>query len=96
VATYNELYGLYSNATLRNLVQAAVTMKAYNILQEATPSQARKDWAKTALQSGQAEADYLLRYVLCANAALTVAQILAATDAAVLTAVGAAVDKLYP
>lgn len=96
MATFTELYGLYTDATLRNLVQAAVSMKAYNILQEATPTTTRKEWAKTAFQSGQAEADYLLRYVLCANAAFTVAQIHAATDASVLAAVGAAVDKLFP
>lgn len=96
MATYAELYGLYNNAALRNLIQVAVAMKAYAILQEATPSVGRVAWAKTAMQSGQGEADYLLRYVLAGNAAAAVAQITSATDAAILASVGAAVDKLFP
>ena len=95
MATYVELRTLFGTGPLHDRMEVAVCLKAYAILQEATPSVARRDWAKQALQNPRAEADYLLTYALCANAALTVAQIQAATDAALLSNVGTAVDKLY-
>jgi len=96
MATYMELRSLFGVGTLHDKMEVAVCLKAYAVLQEATPSVARVAWAKETLQNPKAEADYLLTYALCANAALTVAQIQAATDAALLVNVAAAVDKLYP
>lgn len=95
MATYNELRSLYGDGALKNRVEVAVCMKAHAVLQEATPSAARLAWSKTALQGPAAEADYLLKYALAANAALTLAQIQSAADSALLSAIGAAVDKLY-
>jgi hypothetical protein len=96
MATYRELYELGSNSDLRNVVQVAVTMKAHAIMQEASPSPSRLEWAKGALGSGAPEAAELLRYVLAANSTATKSQILAASDASVQATVDAAVDKLYP
>lgn len=95
MAAYTELYSLFVDASLRNKIQVAAAVKAYQILQEATPSQSRKDWAVKAMTAGQGEADYLLRYVLAANKDLTVQLIQSATDAAIQTQVAAAVDKLF-
>lgn len=52
--------------------------------------------ASAALPPTQDAADKMLAYALAANKALTVAQILTATDVALQAAVDAAVDKLYP
>ena len=96
MATYNELRSLFGEGSLRNRVEVALCMKVHAILQEATPSAERLAWARTTLSNSYGEADSLLKYALAANAALTTAQLLGASDAALLTAVGAAVDKLYP
>ena len=96
MATYMELRSLFGLGTLHDRVEVAVCLKAYAILQEATPSVGRLAWAKQALQGPGVEADYLLTYALCANSAATMAQIQSATDAALLANVVSAVDKLSP
>ncbi len=96
MATYTELRALFGNDALRNRVEVALCLKVYAILEEVTPSPERLAWARSVLDSSYNEADSLLKYALAANAELTTQQLAAASDAALLTAVGAAVDKLYP
>lgn len=101
-ASYLEIYDIAKGeaatqaADLRKRVAVACMIKAEQILDEATPSQARLDWALRALENPLAEAVPMLSYALAVNAAAAQAQILNADDAAVQTAVNAAVDALYP
>jgi len=94
MATYAELFGLRSNADLRNKIAVAVTVKAQAILGLATPTVNQVTWASKALTYPIQEAEKLMNYVLAANSGLTVAQITAAADSAIQTHVGAAVDKM--
>jgi hypothetical protein len=96
MATYEELRAMFGNDALRNRIEVAVILKAHAILQEVTPSAARLAWVVTAFTATETQAVLLLKYALAANAAATVAQITGAADAVLLTAIGAAVDKLYP
>lgn len=96
MATYSELRSLFGEGSLKNKVEVALCMKVHAILQEATPSAERLAWVRGVLASSYSEAEALLKYGLAANASLTAAQLLGASDAALLSAVSAAVDKLYP
>ena len=95
MASYTELRNLFNNDALRNRVEVALIVKVHSILQEDSPSDERLTWAKGVLSSSRIEAESLLKYALAANADLTVEQLSQASDAALLTAVGVAVDKLY-
>lgn len=94
MATYAELYDLQSSDALRNRVAVAVVVKSQILLDLASPTAAQVAWAKAALSNPGQAAAVLLRYVLAANKALTVAQINAATDAAIQNNVNTAADKL--
>jgi hypothetical protein len=95
MATYNELFNLRrENTDLLNRVEVAAVKKAQTLIDAASPTAAQVGWALTTITAPRAEADRLLNYVLAANSALTVAQITAASDAAIQTAVNAAVDKI--
>lgn len=94
MATYLELYGLGSNSDLRNKIAVAVAIKAKDYIALASPTADQLKWSAKALASPNEVADDLLTYVLAANSGLTTAQITGATDAAIQTAVAAAVDKL--
>ncbi len=100
MATYDELLSLNSSSSgtsLQRQVQVAVVVAADVIRLEVgtTPNHTnRMAWAKLALQNPKQEAERMLWAVLAQNRALTVAQITGATDAAVQTAVNAAVDLL--
>ncbi len=98
MATYEEIYeisaGDLDTAALRAKVAIAAVIKAVVVLAEATPTDARKAWALSALQSPIDPS--LFHYVLGNNAAATQSVILAASDTTVQTAVDAAVDALYP
>ena len=74
---------------------AAVAVQADAIRQEAgatTNHTNRVKWAKQAFIDPQAMANKMSWAILAANAASTLAQIQAATDASLLSAVAAAVD----
>jgi hypothetical protein len=98
MATYEEIYdialGDQNTKALRQRVAVAAVIKAVDILAEASPSQARKDWALSALSQPNDPA--LFHYVLGANESVAQASILAASDSAVQTNVDSAVDALYP
>ena len=95
MATYPELFGLCSNSALRNRVMVgcviaaeAVRMEAENVANHAN----RLVWAKAVFANPAPEADRMLWAVLAQNNQLTVAQITGASDAALQTAVNAAVN----
>ena len=97
MATYAEIRSIYTDSNLVNRMEVAVAVKAHAILQEASPTAGRMEWARTALVSAlRGEADMCLRYALAANKNLTAQQLIGATDASLYDAASAAIDKLYP
>jgi hypothetical protein len=97
MATLAELAGLRGSAGWDDLVhkiRAAAAIKAVAIAEEATPTAEELAWAKAYLAGPAAMADQIVHYVVADNAGFTTAQILGASDAAIQTAVNAAVDNL--
>lgn len=95
MATYTELFDLMNDSALRNRVSVACLVAAEAVRVEAagTANHAnRLIWAKTTFADARAAGERMLPAILAQNAALTRAQILAAADAALQTAVNAAVD----
>lgn len=96
MATYEELYALHSdNDDLLHKIAVANWVAADMIRAEVdtTPNHLnRVAWAARVLQGGSGSTQQMLNAVLAQNRALTVAQITEAPDAAIQTAVDAAVD----
>lgn len=95
MATYTELYEIANNNTLLDKFTAAVAVQAEAIRTEngATTNHAnRLIWAKQAFTDPRAMALKMTWPILAQNAGATKAQILAASDATILTAVASAVD----
>lgn len=80
--------------TLQDKIKEAIGIKAVAIGDEATPTLAEVDWAKSALESPGVELAKVINYVIAANSTATIAQIIAATDVAIQTNVNNAVDKI--
>ena len=100
MATYAELLTIATGPTgdaLRNRIRVAVVVAADVVRAEinSTPNHAnRMAWARLVLQNPDTEAMRMMWAVLAQNRAFTVAQITGADDAAVQTAVNAAIDLL--
>lgn len=95
MATYLELYALQSNDGLRNKLAVACIVAAEAIRTEAenTANHAnRLVWAKAAFADPVGEAKRMMWAILAQNKTLTVAQITGASDEAIQTAVGNAVN----
>lgn len=95
MATYLELFTLWKDGDLMRKVTVACADYADQILDEASPTQPRKDWATAARDDPEAAMKELMLPVLIANKANTVSQVQNAADAAILTNVGDEVDKRY-
>ena len=96
MATYLELREVFVEGSLVNRTEVAVVVKAQAIFEEAAPSAERLAWAEGALSSSKADAYKFLKYVIADNKDVAASAIVEATDAALQTAVDAAIDKLYP
>ena len=83
MATYLEIRSLFNDRELRFKVSTAVIIAAGNILNEVTPSVARKAWAGQAFRDPETEAKRVLSAVLAANKTATLPQISGASDAAI-------------
>jgi len=94
MATYEELFDLRANSELRNKVSVACAKRAQELLDGGAPTADEVAWASAVLINPLAQADKIFIYVLAANSAATVSQILAATDAAIQSNVDAAVAAL--
>lgn len=95
MATYAELLTASENSTLNQKIRVACIIAAEAIRTEnnATANHAnRLIWAKAVFANPVAEAQRMLWAVLAQNKDATLAAITGATDAAVQTAVNAAVD----
>jgi len=97
MATYLELATISTQAGYGDWVKKIITAiqyKAWYIAQLATPTVEQIAWAKYALEAYDKVRDSIEPYILAANHASTVTQILSMTDTAVQTAVDSAVDNL--
>lgn len=95
MATYQELFDLANNEPLLDRVEIAIVIAAQAVVTEAgtTNNHAnRLVWAASALTDPKAQRTRFLRAALAQNAALTSAQISAATDAALLSAIQSVID----
>lgn len=95
MATYTELAAIANNNVLLDKMSAAVAIQADAVRQEATGVSNhanRLKWAKQAFSDPRGMALKMTWAILAQNSSATNAQILAATDAALLTAVAGAVD----
>lgn len=94
MATYTELFNLRVNSDLINKITVAISVKAQIILDLASPTVKQVTWATAAIADAQGKAGVILNYLLAKNAALSVEQILTASDATLQTQVNAVVDKI--
>jgi len=104
MASYIELRNLMNDADLRNKVTTATIIGAQGVMDDPTTFPTvtadtvlqtdRLLWAARALNSPGGEGNKILMSVLAANAALSVAQIQAASDAGIQTNVNAVLDLL--
>jgi hypothetical protein len=95
MATYAELLSASINPGLRDKIRVAVVIAAEvarTELATTTNHVNRLLWSKAAYANPEREAERMIWAVLAQNQAVTLANILAATDAAVQTAVSAAID----
>jgi exosome complex RNA-binding protein Rrp42 (RNase PH superfamily) len=95
MALYVDIHALAGDSTLRSRVAVACVIAANTIRTEdiATAKHTeRMAWAKAVYASPETEASRVLWSVLAQNAGLTVAQINAADDAALQTAVTASLS----
>jgi len=93
MATYIEIRQLFNDSDLGNKVDVAVTIAANNLL-AATPTAGELNWAADVFANPRAEGQKALMAVLAESNALTVDQIINATDAAIQTTVDAIVPSL--
>ena len=95
MATLAELKTLESDGSLQTAVEVALWKAAVNVQAEdpGIGNHAnRLKWAKVVLRDPAGSKDDFLRYLLAANADLTIAQIQSATDSAIESKVADAVD----
>ena len=95
MASYLELYGLQNNDDLHHKIATAVIVAADAIRTEdgAVVNHAnRLLWARAAFESPLTIAQHVMWAVLAANKDATVANILAATDSSIQTAVDNVID----
>lgn len=95
MATYTELFDLMNDSALRNRVSVACLVAAEAVRVEAagTANHAnRLLWAKATFADARGAGERMLPAILAQNSGLTRAQILAAADSALQSAVNAAVD----
>lgn len=99
MATLAEQRTAAEDSNLRIKVQQAMIVSAQKVIDEAvatTNHANRLLWAKRVIPPVDSETMKVLMYIIAKNNGLTLAQILAVTDAQVQTAVDGAVDALSP
>ena len=97
MATYAELYDISQLNNLSDLIKrinVALSIKAWAIIESASPPAAALAWAKDCLQDPNKYVGTALRAALADNAAATTSAIANAGDAAVQTVINDLVDKL--
>ena len=94
MATLLEQHDLYNDGDLIKKVTAALVVWAQGVIDQATPAAQDLAFAAQIMNSPNTEAHRIIKYVIAANGAQTVAAIQGATDAAIQTNVNDAAIKL--
>lgn len=95
MATYEELFSLRNNSSLKNRVQTAVVIAAETVMNEldTVPNHVnRLIWAKSVFAQPSIEADRMYWAVLAANSSSSVAVIIGASDSAIQANVNDHID----
>ena len=98
MATYAELAGITNESGWSEFVdkiRVAALIKAAAIITSTTPAESLLNWAKGTIAAPGPAANSVAFYVVAANASLTIATILSATDSQIQDKVDEAVDALY-
>ncbi len=93
MATYAELRQLFGDTSLLARIEVALIIAANNLI-SGTPSTVESEWASKCFSNPFDEAKKCLMAVLAENNALTIAQITAASDTAIQSAVNDVVPVL--
>lgn len=93
MATYAEVSEIINDGGLNNKVTSGIALKAHDILNEASPTAPRKQWAEEAIINPTSKVREMLWYMITDNISSTKAQILNASDQAIYDAVTEAVAK---
>lgn len=99
MATLAEQRTAAEDSNLRIKVQQAVIVSAQKVIDEAAATTNHTNrilWAKRVIPPPDIEVAKMLMYIIAKNNGLTLAQIIAVTDAQVQAAVDGAVDALSP
>jgi len=95
MASYTELYSIFNDPTLGEKIQVACIVAAEAIRNEAPATENHSNrlvWAKKAFENPSAVRQQMLMALLAANKSMSVAELQAASDAAIQTAVNGAVN----
>ncbi len=99
----DELQAVYEDGEMQDLTKVAVRKKAASILDEATPSAERIDFAKNALDTPELFATPIWAYMVGVNTDANLDAILRSvgspstpTDSTIETNVASAIDVLWP
>ena len=95
MATYTELFSLINNSDLHNRLTVAVAVAADSVRTDGAPpanQTARLVWAKEATRNPQDMASRMFWQLVAQNESETLTAITSSSDAAILTAVQAAID----
>ena len=99
MATYAELATIRSDDTewgnFLAKVRVAAVIKATEIIDSTTPGEAALEWARSTIANPAASGDSIVWYVVGKNDNLALSAIYGASDTAIQTNVGAAVDAIY-
>ena len=94
MATYQEIRALINDSDLQEKLEVAISVSADAFMRAATPTADEVVWADKVLNGPKVEANKALISILAANASLTVAQILGATDESIQSQTDEIVPRL--
>ena len=94
MALYAELFDIRNDPTITNRCAVAIGVTASQYIDNPASSPDELKWAKEALDNPGAKVPGTVSYILASNKALTIAQILGATDSALQAKVDAAAAAL--
>lgn len=99
MATLNELYDAFQNQTfesMRRKIEVALLIKAQAVIGGSNQPASRVSWAKAAIRDIENESRYMLKYLIAQYNAQSVTALSNNSDSTINTAVGTAIDVLYP
>lgn len=94
MATYEELRSLFSDDSLKNRMDVAVTVAAQTLLDSGSTTSQQRAWAAFVINDPRLEGEKAFRYILAKNKDLSLTQIQNASDNSLQNQVDSVVDQL--